>query len=86
MSVVQKNEVWLKDASPQQISDAYDNGELDFATGTVRNAAGRPITEPPMADADYAAELGITVEEYGHINSLDVIEKIVAHHEKFGFQ
>lgn len=85
MSVVQRTEAWLKDASPQQFSDAYDAGELDFATGTVRNAAGRPITEPPMVDADYAAELGITVEEFGRIDAPDALAKIVAHNEKQSF-
>ncbi|UFS58928.1 hypothetical protein [Subtercola endophyticus] len=71
----QKTEAWVKTATPEQIDTAHRAGELEALLG--RDAARQ--AKNPTTDADYANSLGISVEEFGHIEDAAVLEKISNH-------
>jgi hypothetical protein len=77
----QRDMAWVKSSTPEQVDNAYKAGELEYVLGS-RDEVER--LKPPQTDAEYAASLGITEEEFGHINRPDVLAKIVAHSEATG--
>jgi hypothetical protein len=80
MAIVQRDGAWVKNATPDQINAAYHAGELNDYLGMASsgtNLDGRPTQ--PRTDAEFAAVLGLTLAEFGQIESPESQAKIQAH-------
>lgn len=80
--MMQRDEAWLKGATPAQINAALEAGELDQLLGAGEFAP--PPRRQPKTDAEFAASLGITVDEYHRITDPDVLAKIDRHFSASG--
>lgn len=79
--VQQRDAAWVKSASPVEIVAAKDAGELyDY----MNDSFGAEIVTAKIqtTPAGVAANLGITVEELGHIEAPAVLSKIAAHNQQ----
>jgi hypothetical protein len=45
VAAVQRNDAWVKAATPEQIDVAHEAGELDEILGVQRNEAGNRISD-----------------------------------------
>ncbi len=70
MATMQRDDAWLATATPEQIDEAYSAGELVGLLGRSTN---------PTTESEWAERIGLTPDEFAHIESPESLAKIAAY-------